>query len=181
MASVSFPGSRQTEKGFFYEQRAAIMNGLDGVCKIKQAQSPSAERFGRFRQYPERVPAKVGDYWRTGFWATFTVLENSAFVKSSLGSPARSVLVCLSLVCLLGACSPFGDRKVPRNRAFIAYWPPKEGDQKLRLAVKDLIDVKGVVTTAGSKYIAKTAAPACATRPASKARGGEMFKSCAPT
>jgi hypothetical protein len=28
------------------------------------------------------------------------------------------------------------------------------------LAVKDLIDVKGVVTTAGSKYIAKTAAPA---------------------
>ena len=81
-------------------------------------------------------------------------------MKSSLGSPARSVLVGLSLVCLLGACSPFGDRAVPRNRAFIAYWPPKEGDQKLRLAVKDLIDVKGVVTTAGSKYIAKTAAPA---------------------
>jgi amidase len=30
----------------------------------------------------------------------------------------------------------------------------------LRLAVKDLIDIKGVVTTAGSEYVAKTGAPA---------------------
>jgi Asp-tRNA(Asn)/Glu-tRNA(Gln) amidotransferase A subunit family amidase len=46
------------------------------------------------------------------------------------------------------------------ERAFIKYWPPAENDTGLRLAVKDLIDVRGVVTTAGSKYIATTGAPA---------------------
>jgi amidase len=46
------------------------------------------------------------------------------------------------------------------ERAFIKYWPPAENDTGLRLAVKDLIDVKGVVTTAGSQHIAMTSAPA---------------------
>jgi Asp-tRNA(Asn)/Glu-tRNA(Gln) amidotransferase A subunit family amidase len=46
------------------------------------------------------------------------------------------------------------------GRAFIKYWPPPKNDTSLRLAVKDLIDVQGVVTTAGSQYIAKNSAPA---------------------
>jgi Asp-tRNA(Asn)/Glu-tRNA(Gln) amidotransferase A subunit family amidase len=47
-----------------------------------------------------------------------------------------------------------------RDHAFIAYWPPAASGNPLRLAVKDLIDVKGVVTTAGSEYLAKNGAPA---------------------
>src|SRR5437868_1444685 len=54
----------------------------------------------------------------------------------------------------------FNDCAIPRghtahDRAFIVYWPPKEKKQ-LRLAVKDNIDIQGVVTTAGSEYVAKT-------------------------
>ncbi len=47
-----------------------------------------------------------------------------------------------------------------RDHAFIAYWPPAGNNNQLRLAVKDLIDVKGVVTTAGSEYLAKNRPPA---------------------
>jgi Asp-tRNA(Asn)/Glu-tRNA(Gln) amidotransferase A subunit family amidase len=48
-----------------------------------------------------------------------------------------------------------------QERAFIVYWPQhREQDHRLRLAVKDNIDIKGVVTTAGSEYIAKTSPPA---------------------
>jgi amidase len=45
------------------------------------------------------------------------------------------------------------------RHSFIDYWPPEKGTQ-LTLGVKDNIDVKGVVTTAGSAYIAKTNPPA---------------------
>src|ERR1700738_707346 len=47
-----------------------------------------------------------------------------------------------------------------RDHAFIVYWPPPENSTQLRLAVKDLIDMKGVVTTAGSEYLARTSPPA---------------------
>ena len=66
----------------------------------------------------------------------------------------------LLLVSLLGGCAFPTGRVESRNRAFIRYWPPPEGTRKLRLAVKDLIDVEGVVTTAGSKYFAKEGSPA---------------------
>ena len=46
------------------------------------------------------------------------------------------------------------------DHAFIRYWPPRKESKSLRLAVKDLIDMKGVVTTAGSEYIAETRQPA---------------------
>jgi hypothetical protein len=42
-------------------------------------------------------------------------------------------------------------RAPPKGRAFIYYWPPPKGNTQPTLAVKDLIDMKGVVTTAGSK------------------------------
>lgn len=57
-------------------------------------------------------------------------------------------------------CSLPTRRAATKDRAFIRYWPPPEPGDRLRLAVKDLIDVKGVVTTAGSQYLAKNRAPA---------------------
>src|ERR1700751_2875237 len=68
----------------------------------------------------------------------------------------------LLLVFVLSGCAtPFNhDGGVTRNDAFIDYWPPAKGTTTLRLAVKDLIDLKGVVTTAGSKYFEKNGLPA---------------------
>lgn len=45
------------------------------------------------------------------------------------------------------------------DRAFIDYWPPQK-DNQLRLAIKDNIDMRGVVTTAGSSFLKKHAPPA---------------------
>ncbi|MGB8168578.1 MAG: amidase [Chthoniobacteraceae bacterium] len=48
----------------------------------------------------------------------------------------------------------------PGDHAFISYWPPEENSKGLRLAVKDLIDMQGQVTTAGSEFLAKNSPPA---------------------
>ena len=62
---------------------------------------------------------------------------------------------------LSGSAFPLGlPATQSRDHTFIAYWPPAENSNGLRLAVKDLIDVKGVVTTAGSEYVAKNSPPA---------------------
>ena len=64
------------------------------------------------------------------------------------------------LTVLLSGCGtwPYGG-KATRDHAFISYREP-QANGGLRLAVKDLIDLKGEVTTAGSEYLAKNAAPA---------------------
>jgi amidase len=72
----------------------------------------------------------------------------------------QSVLSGLLLMSFLNGCSTSPRRVGTKDRAFILYWPPPGSGQELRLAVKDLIDIKGVVTTAGSEYVAKTGAPA---------------------
>lgn len=72
----------------------------------------------------------------------------------------RILLVCLPL--LLGACttiSKLTDR-AEGDRAFIAYFPPPEGDTRLKLAVKDNIDMKGLVTSVGSEHLFKNSPPA---------------------
>lgn len=46
------------------------------------------------------------------------------------------------------------------DHAYISYTPAARDPNRIRLAVKDLIDVKGMVTTAGSAYFAKHNAPA---------------------
>ncbi len=48
----------------------------------------------------------------------------------------------------------------PGKNAFITYWPPVGDSTRLKLAVKDNIDMKGIVTTAGSEYLAKHSPPA---------------------
>src|ERR1700739_2969178 len=72
------------------------------------------------------------------------------------------MVVGLLLVPLLNGC---GILQRPAasysyDHAFIRYWPPRKDSRGLRLAVKDLIDMKGVVTTAGSAYVAETRRPA---------------------
>ena len=70
--------------------------------------------------------------------------------------------IVLASLVLCNGCSilpPFNE-KLPGNRAFIDYWPPDPNRKELRLAVKDNIDMKGVVTTAGSQIFSKTHKPA---------------------
>lgn len=55
---------------------------------------------------------------------------------------------------------PGFNHRLPGNRAFIQYWPPAAESKGLRLAVKDNIDVKGVLTTAGSDLFFRTHKPA---------------------
>lgn len=64
----------------------------------------------------------------------------------------------------LGGCALLPSSN-PARHAFISYWPPAEGSTQLRLAVKDNIDMKGEVTSAGSEYFAKNNKPAKADAP----------------
>ncbi len=77
--------------------------------------------------------------------------------------PIALPFILVGSVSLFSSCSlmqDLADRAQGNNRAFIAYWPPAEGSTRLKLAVKDNIDMKGVVTTAGSEYFAKNNPPA---------------------
>lgn len=70
--------------------------------------------------------------------------------------------VVLSAGLLTSGCTTggSGSAATPPPHAFIRYDPPPAGDTGLRLAVKDLIDVDGQVTSAGSRLLFETAAPA---------------------
>src|SRR4026209_1665751 len=89
--------------------------------------------------------------FRLRFWRT-------TFKSASI----RTIVPAIVFVTWLSGCA------IPKARpessapdkAFIEYWPPSNDSKKLRLAVKDLIDMKGVVTTAGSGFLAKHASPA---------------------
>lgn len=74
----------------------------------------------------------------------------------------KSFLLGLASTALFSGCSllPSFHPLLPGNRAFIVYWPPPENSKLLTLAVKDNIDVKGVVTTAGSKRLDRKGSPA---------------------
>jgi amidase len=74
----------------------------------------------------------------------------------------KSFLLGLASIAFLSGCSllPRFHALLPGNRAFIAYWPPPENSKQLKLAVKDNIDVQGVVTTAGSELLARKGVPA---------------------
>jgi Asp-tRNA(Asn)/Glu-tRNA(Gln) amidotransferase A subunit family amidase len=66
----------------------------------------------------------------------------------------------IALLALLALSACRSSSNPNRDHAFIKYWPPPKGDTGLRLAVKDLIDMKSEVTSAGSEYFAKHRAPA---------------------
>jgi amidase len=83
-------------------------------------------------------------------------------MKKSRDLIAQSSFVGLLAACFLSGCAipPTRPASVTRDRAFIDYWPSPANDKQLTLAVKDNIDVKDVVTTAGSQYVAATSLPA---------------------
>jgi amidase len=69
--------------------------------------------------------------------------------------------VTLASLALCSGCSLVPrPSKLSGNRAFIDYWPPNPNSQGLRLAVKDNIDMEGVITTAGSEIFSATHKPA---------------------
>ena len=75
---------------------------------------------------------------------------------------AHRILPSVILLSTLNGCTTpknHAARQSP-DRAYIVYWPPAGDSHGLRLAVKDLIDMKGVVTTAGSGLFAKDNPPA---------------------
>jgi amidase len=75
---------------------------------------------------------------------------------------AQGILPGLLLMGFFNGCTllPRDSANRSRDHAFIVYWPPPDGSKQLRLAVKDNIDMKGVVTTAGSEYLSKNNPPA---------------------
>ena len=81
---------------------------------------------------------------------------------SRRGLAAGVVLSALLLASFLTGCSTsvVGLSKLPGNRAFIKHWPGDADSRMLRVAVKDNIDMKGVITTAGSELFDKTHQPA---------------------
>ena len=76
-------------------------------------------------------------------------------------NPRLIIVASLVLTFGLSGCStPRGaSRSGSRDFAYIIYWPPSDSS-RTRVAVKDLIDMKGVVTTAGSEFLSKTSPPA---------------------
>jgi amidase len=74
-----------------------------------------------------------------------------------------SFLLSTASIAFLSGCSllPSVHPRLEGNRAFIAYWPPAEtNNHQLKLAVKDNIDLNGVVTTAGSGFKDRFGSPA---------------------
>jgi Asp-tRNA(Asn)/Glu-tRNA(Gln) amidotransferase A subunit family amidase len=73
-----------------------------------------------------------------------------------------TILSTLSLLLFLSGCaeSPKQSTGTTHDKAFIDYWPPPKDSHQLKLALKDNIDMQGVITTAGSEYISKNSAPA---------------------
>ena len=63
-------------------------------------------------------------------------------------------LLGLAALSLFTGCSlvPRSSSHPSGQNAFIAYWPPADGSGRLRLAIKDNIDMRGVVTTVGSEH-----------------------------
>ncbi len=68
-------------------------------------------------------------------------------VKNRCCSAAHLGLGALALATFFSGCvTPFNhEASATRNNAFIDYWPPPKDSTDFRLAVKDLIDLKGVM------------------------------------
>jgi Asp-tRNA(Asn)/Glu-tRNA(Gln) amidotransferase A subunit family amidase len=83
---------------------------------------------------------------------------NDAFCRRAF----LALVAGLGTTALVASCStpPVRAASASADRAFIEYWPPANDNRAPRLAVKDLIDVKGTLTTGGSKYLTRNGRPA---------------------
>jgi Asp-tRNA(Asn)/Glu-tRNA(Gln) amidotransferase A subunit family amidase len=90
-----------------------------------------------------------------------TQTSSVARMRDSGLADSKWLPVALAALLLCSGCS-FVPRfsKLSGNRAFIDYRPPDRNSKGLRLAVKDNIDMKGVITTAGSEIFSVTHKPA---------------------
>jgi amidase len=72
------------------------------------------------------------------------------------------MLTGLLVTSYLSGCAVFESHwpHGSRDHAYIQYWPAPPNDNQIRLAVKDNIDMKGVVTSVGSEYLIKNNPPA---------------------
>ena len=101
----------------------------------------------------------------THFWAVEFASNAQTFSIARMRQTGFAgfewLFVELASLLLCGGCS-FVPRpaKLSGNRAFINYWPPNPESNGVRLAVKDNIDTKGVITTAGSEIFSITHKPA---------------------
>lgn len=77
-------------------------------------------------------------------------------------SAVRPVQFLTALLCLasLTGCELTRPAGRTTEHVFVRQWPQPPGNKGLRLAVKDFIDIKGEVTSAGSEYVAKHNPPA---------------------
>ena len=75
---------------------------------------------------------------------------------------APRMLTGFLLMVFLGGCSvgPSHWQYGSPDHAYIHYWPAPRDSKQLRLALKDNIDMKGVVTSAGSQYVLEHNPPA---------------------
>ena len=89
-------------------------------------------------------------------------LQLPKMITDALFPHARTLSGLLLFALFASGCSPLVFRKpaTPPPHAFISYEAPKPGDKSLRLGVKDLIDIKGEVTSAGSEFLYKHGKPA---------------------
>jgi amidase len=83
-------------------------------------------------------------------------MKNRSFPRAQL------LLTGLWLAIFFGGCATPEKRSAAgtHHHSFIDYWPPPKTNQQLTLAIKDNIDMKGVVTSVGSEYVDKTSPPA---------------------
>ena len=83
-------------------------------------------------------------------------------MKNSSTAIFARLPIALALLALCSGCSftPLINNRLSGNCAFIDYWPADANSKRLRLAVKDNIDMKGVITTAGSQIFQQTHKPA---------------------
>ncbi|MFL6590261.1 MAG: amidase [Chthoniobacterales bacterium] len=88
-------------------------------------------------------------------------------MQSSAHIILKSLALAIILLVVYSGCSaiPLFTKHLPGNRAFIKSWPAEADGKRMRLAVKDNIDMKGVVTTAGSNFFLTTHQPAKADAP----------------
>ena len=89
-------------------------------------------------------------------------LRFPAMIIDSLFPHPQTLSALLLITLFASGCSPLVFRKpaTPLPYAFISCEALKRGNKSLRLGVKDLIDIKAEVTSAGSEYLYKHAKPA---------------------
>jgi len=72
----------------------------------------------------------------------------------------RAWLGMIVLTFFSGGCKVLEKSTTIAPHAFVTYQAPKSGDKSLKLGIKDLIDVRGQITTSGSEYFVRHGKPA---------------------